>query len=118
MKNKKAQYTPGPWKVETVHDGEGWKFQIQGSICPTSAVIVADGPLSFEKIPQGPHSTYDAQMDNARLIAAAPEMLEALKVAAESGQELRDGKRGGGTMGRASGALDVILAAIAKAEGL
>lgn len=54
---------------------------------------------------------------DARLIAAAPELLDALKELSNAVSALREGKRDGGTFGRVSMADDLAKQAIAKAEG-
>ena len=84
MKNEKAKHTPGPWEAEVIHGKNGYGFQVQGAYTATSAVIIADAPLFFTSIPKGPHATYDGQMANATLIAAAPELLAALEFCADA----------------------------------
>lgn len=71
---RKSQYTPGPWELKIDKDGGNWTYRIQSTanqtpngygmhICNANAMLEAKGE------------------ENARLIAAAPEMLEALKKA-------------------------------------
>lgn len=63
--------TPGPWRIEAVSDavrivvGEGRKKIILARLCPP-------------QIPEG------ETWDNARLMAAAPDLLEALKAITEA----------------------------------
>jgi len=77
-----TRHTPGPWAV---YDGqwgdhsatEGGGFQIimgpydGGAIRSINLINYADGQYEFDK-------GYDEAKANARLIAAAPELLEAL----------------------------------------
>ena len=97
-----AQHTPGPW---TVNDGT---FK-QAHICGHEDVMIA---VISKQDPQcdGGRST-ETEMVNARLIAAAPELLAALRLA-----EIP--VRKDVAAGRCPpGVLDAILTAIAKAEG-
>jgi len=61
----------------------------------------------------------DASESNARLIAAAPDMLDALRIAAEALDNYSDVNDGGNgpVPNRAMAALQDVEAAIAKAEG-
>tara|TARA_R100000664_G_scaffold34208_1_gene55073 strand:- start:4820 stop:5191 length:372 start_codon:yes stop_codon:yes gene_type:complete len=61
-KEKHATFTPGPWVVK--HDKQGLPF-----------IGVASDPWTY----QGTVATVDTGEADARLIAAAPEMLKALK---------------------------------------
>lgn len=69
----KASHTPGPWTMETVRTSAGVCFKVgpfpwkEGKL--NHACIYADYPSSRE------HAECEA---NARLIAAAPDLLEAL----------------------------------------
>ena len=78
-----VQHTPGPW----VRDFEDDVLSADGDL--VAAVYAGD---------------LDEQEDNARLIAAAPDMLAALELIAASGQR--------------NAAYDACVAAIAKAKGL
>jgi hypothetical protein len=79
-----AQHTPGPWAV----------YDDSGTAEPSPIVTAWDGEQSIDVaiIPHGPQAQNDA-----RLIAAAPELLEALKLAVRqnshdmlmTGEELR-----------------------------
>ena len=64
-----TSHTPGPW---TIHEG-GVSPIYNGLVC------IVDDHLSV--IAEGKLVASDAWMDNARLIAAAPDMLAALKAA-------------------------------------
>ncbi len=106
-----SKHTPGPWRLdETFVDGQWgnpshWVCEIVG---PDNSRIVAD-------IPE--YRTYEedaAELEaNARLIAAAPELLEALEYAQAWITEV--GERKGLPNGRT---LQTIEAAIAKATGV
>lgn len=64
---KLAGPTPGPWVVNYVVDGA---FEIQATIEGDTVVIASRGPIP------GRHFEF---IDNANLIAAAPELLQAAK---------------------------------------
>jgi hypothetical protein len=69
MTNKKERFTPGPWEV---HDNIGRKGEMG---------IVSDGAPCIIAI-MGNQKAWPLKASaNARLIAAAPEMLEALQYA-------------------------------------
>ena len=87
-----TQHTPGPWE---------WKFD--GKYCVG---------LEANVIWVGREPTLDIEAANARLIAAAPELLEALK--ALQRQALQGNVRGDEWMDEA---LELTRAAIAKATG-
>lgn len=73
----KAKHTPGPWN--TSDDGYGsWKFQggYRGTIKSADGEVVFAGPASFNAL-RG--KTPEQTEANARLMAAAPELLEALR---------------------------------------
>jgi hypothetical protein len=66
-----ADHTPGPWTIEESNVGYGPCYYIEGG--DGSYVIHGEGTAWSE-----------SDKANARLIAAAPELLEALKVAADA----------------------------------
>ena len=86
-------HTPGPWTVSGISGG-----QIYKSNYPYSATFVADCNSSI--------TDDDMQKDNARLIAAAPDLLIACKAA------LNDRRYADWP-----GVADLLIAAIARAEG-
>ena len=96
-----SKHTPGPWQTDQAeHDAPYQDIRIhagKGSIC---SVWIDDAPL---------HDYNAEQRANARLIAAAPDLLEALK-------QTRDAFIGISIEVQAD-ALRVARAAIAKAEG-
>ena len=81
----KIQPTPGPWKAE--------KYCIWGGLNYQTYIAAMDTGAGHE----------DQEQANARLIAAAPELLAACKLALECGDEMKAEK--------------AIRAAIAKTEG-
>jgi hypothetical protein len=89
-----SKHTPGPWSY---HDKAAYGLAI------TTGSIAAQNIASVQAYVG---LTHDAARANARLIAAAPELLEALKYLASSphGEQLHD-------------AFDMAQRAIAKAEG-
>ena len=95
-----AKHTPGPWRWSDVHrasdGGYTWSLIGQGGY----GILSCDGEGNS---PQG-----IGDYDNARLIAAAPDLLEALQnlLAVHEGE--------GGTRYHAG---DIARAAIAKATG-
>lgn len=82
-----TQHTPGPWE----HDGPPHNIIVWSSPENRICFLTSDGPTEA----------------NARLIAAAPDLLAALKEAADFVQPFN----------RAEDLLDKIEAVIAKAEG-
>lgn len=94
-----SKFTPGPWE-----------YSVQKSKAGLIGSIQQPGETPFADL-TGPDETIEA---NARLIAAAPEMLEALKSVLED-FELLCQQRGIDHALLAS--LDKPRAAIAKAEG-
>ena len=69
----KAQHTPGPWRYDT--DSNGWEFRISQEDGAPYTPGYSD-VAHFNSV-QG--EARDIQEANARLIAAAPELLEALE---------------------------------------
>ena len=68
MTDSKEQHTPGPWKaVEAPYNPAGWLWVQNGP-----GALLAD-------VHKNPNIPLDARNANARLMAAAPELLEALQ---------------------------------------
>ena len=68
MTDKDARHTPGPWKaVEAASNPPGWLWVQNGP-----GALLAD-------VHQNVNIPLDARNANARLMAAAPELLEALQ---------------------------------------
>lgn len=104
-----SEHTPGPWKVETVRTSSGichtiGPFPFHGK--KAHACIYADYPSV------GPEER--ALEANARLIAAAPELLAALKAYLVAKPQCECSDHSGCPM---ASARVLARAAIAKAEG-
>ena len=93
--SNQPKHTPGPWFAKRAGDGGYFEWYVgrDGENC-SIAEDIAD-PM-----------TRDPSEANAHLIAAAPELLEALKMMLEGGLE-----------GPTPQAIETALATIAKAEG-
>ena len=70
MKQNTAQHTPGPWKA--LIGGGGSIVQVNNTKLPSIGV-----PSKAEWLASNPELTEESQA-NARLVAAAPELLKAL----------------------------------------
>ncbi len=102
----KQIHTPGPWHIEPLQDDEGESIAICKAGLGVIAVIEGgNNPAADGARTQG--FSYDVDQANARLIAAAPEILEALKLLEGMIEETGDNKHD----------LAAARAAIAKAEG-
>ena len=102
-------HTPGPWTLENRHDERG---------TPSGINVFSEAEATFIcRMPdgasvQGGHA-WPEQLANARLIAAAPELLEALSVLVDHAKETYphfEDVRGQNDIAKA-------LTAIAKAKG-
>jgi len=115
-------HTPGPWNA--CHDGacpcrQVWSMPADAPVFtarPDSNVNVG---MAHHKWGDSPELLYGAippeqQLANARLIAAAPELLDALKHALE---RMKDIETGNGFVPQCSAAITYAEKAIAKAEG-
>jgi len=74
--NKNTKHTPGPWIVEECHNIDGSKFLTINGQGPYGAWL-AD--IQGGLINGHPADVTEKHLANARLIAAAPELLAALK---------------------------------------
>ena len=94
--------TPGPWHVDR-----------DGDICAADHTVIACPDYADD-----PHLPVEVSRANARLIAAAPAMLGALKAVVDSAAEAFD-EDGEANCGDADieAALNAAVAAIAAAEG-
>ena len=74
-----TQHTPGPWEASFHQTANGTPF---GIVCGGTSqdgrfdLVICHGPDATDE-----PTSFDAFKKNARLIAAAPDLLEALKVA-------------------------------------
>lgn len=101
-----SKHTPGPWKLETVRTQSGICHKIgpfppkahHVHSLPRHACLYADYPSSFDPADQELEA-------NARLISAAPDMLEALENLENDNGSIPDH------------AWNMVQAAIAKARG-
>jgi hypothetical protein len=91
-----SKWTPGPWRVD---------FDcLEEIVAGRSAVLIAFAHHSRPQVEA-----------NARLIAAAPEMAEALRVVLDS--QMSKGGLGGGYFTLSGDTIRLIETALAKAEG-
>lgn len=101
-----TKHTPGPWTFST--SPEGWSNTIH--VAQADGAPYTDGYSDVGYIIQTCQGEDEStQMANARLIAAAPEMLEALKLAMQIGD--------GCSRGFLGKVQTQIQAAISKATG-
>ena len=97
----KTQHTPGPWTIHA--DTDGWPLVMSGGVA--GRIVANVNPQSCPDESSAPEFVEMPCEANARLIAAAPELLEALQfVMTASGEQL-------------STAFEQAQAAIAKATG-
>ena len=94
-----AQHTPGPWRLELEEDGAFWLLSDPGVDMTSPATIAKRGTWS--------HRAKESHA-NARLIAAAPDLLAALKAVCSHGTREPQ---------QISSDWDAARAAIARAEG-
>ena len=100
-------HTPGPWL----------EFNANGSRILSSWRVRRDHPSAKSTICTL-NNTLPAteELANARLIAAAPELLEACRLLMRA-EPMQQGERNGAIMGRISTAIDAARAALEKATG-
>ena len=110
----KLAHTPGPWfHIPRARDGHCDLVSIREGRAD-AAFIQIGSPVCERPILDYPHD--NVQTANARLVAAAPELLEACRLLMK-GEPMQQGERNGYIMGALSTAIDAARAAIAKAEG-
>lgn len=100
-----AKHTPGTWTNHFMPLDEGMRHRIK-----------AQGGRTICLIPESGRRNADADMANANLIAAAPELLAACETLMLA-EAVQDGERNGATLGLVSRAIDAARAAICKASG-
>jgi hypothetical protein len=103
-----GKHTPGPWRAQPLEGPGHW--QIINESCLQLAMARHWPNGQGLNIPECREET-DA---NARLIAAAPELLAALELALATIERLRPSSRG---FDSTRGTKDVVCAAIAKVKG-
>ncbi len=106
---EKTKHTPGPWTAVEGRNGflDALNYVHDGKRC-IARMELADGDTSFQRA---------RTMANARLIAAAPDLLEAAKRALALVECLPGRDIHGNQATHTLDTEDVLRAAIAKAEG-
>lgn len=108
-----TKHTPGPWSIEGGHDNNPGDYTLGVDSVPANFTILLYGIKAEHEGCGIRGRTLDEQMANTRLIAAAPELLEALSDAEEALSFLQDRM----AVKVNPPTLDKIRAAIAKATG-
>ena len=107
---EKQKYTPGPWRISN-GELEYGQFDIlteRGGFPNVGIATVVDG--RFSDVDRGSVALHRGEcLANARLIAAAPELLEAVKAGVIMLRELNEG--------HANRTIETMNEIIAKAEG-
>lgn len=70
-----TKHTPGPWKIHTKQVPNGYKFEIEVDLC-LIATCYGSTNCMWDFVPGANQGNA-----NARLISAAPDLLEALQLA-------------------------------------
>lgn len=94
-----SKHTPGPWWVEIGDETESWAEQWPRIVSENYEVVGTEGL----------YGDFETDCANARLIAAAPELLEALMLCREHMYAHASNTD--------DGAFDALVKAIAKATG-
>ena len=83
-KEESPKHTPGPWKIESDIDGRSW-----GYIYPENGEVLPGGsrPPAVARVCHSRPQSATEVYANAHLIAAAPDLLEALKLLYEGNAE-------------------------------
>lgn len=107
-KTETAKHTPGPWKADFLDEDNGWILDKKSNYI--AEIVTSDEENKFIKNP-------DEREANARLIASAPELLEALKAAQKILHPLVMKMKVKDHFSEHNVLANVIVKAIAKAEG-
>jgi hypothetical protein len=113
-----AKHTPGPWAY---YGGERWVGSATEKSLLYCADVHADAPgyrgnvCDIQSADHISGITRAEAAANARLIAAAPDLLEALYAVLDDVEDLD--MYPSNAVGREAGAFDLVVAAIAKATG-
>ena len=78
----KTQHTPGPWTIHA--DTDGWPLVMSGGVA--GRIVANVNPQSCPDESSAPEFVEMPCEANARLIAAAPELLDACKAALSDDQ--------------------------------
>jgi hypothetical protein len=108
-----SKHTPGPWSVlECGRDDAGFGYAIYSE--PYGAVGYWSGHKDYHK-----DNFWRLSLEDARLIAAAPDMFAALEAAVECGMVPKTSAREGGAAAHArqTHVADMVRDALAKARG-
>ena len=112
-----SKHTPGPWRVRP--EAANWRAVCDALGCSAYEAVLSDDTAVALVVAHGSRpGNVPPTNHNARLIAAAPELLEALrKLLADAENVRRVMLREAGIGMVDENALDAARAAIAKAEG-
>lgn len=106
-----TKHTPGPWAVEYIGDKLASETMSDATVC-----IVGDYRIVVKDQPS--YEFHGNDEDDARLIAAAPDLLAALQTCLTAEEERRATlKPGAPATTYTENRIELIRAAIAKAEG-
>lgn len=116
---EKAKFTPGPWSANFAHDNSGtvYAWHIAAPEFGSSRPICSYSRISevSDEVSEGSPRPSDEDRANANLIAAAPDLYEALKAAeGHLAETLSDARWH--PIGKCP-VLELVRAALSKAEG-
>lgn len=74
-----SEHTPGPWEIESIDSAPDDHLRIMGRPVWPCTRFGAKGVWDIASVNELGDENVDEQIANARLIAAAPDMLEALR---------------------------------------
>jgi hypothetical protein len=115
-KTKPEGYTPGPWRNHPLCAAMSSAFRGRGIKDETGLKLIA---RTYEEIKGRQHPTHGESEANARLIAAAPDLLEACRLAKRAFWHIpMPGDEGSKAYKELSEAHDKLVAVIQKATGM